>query len=74
VRSSKKLLPHGHVPARSDEEIVTAALEIINPPSNQRQATRSEVLTKVQLVRVRAQAWHSRLSPSEQKKAAEGLS
>jgi hypothetical protein len=59
------------VPGRSDEEIVMEALEIINPPSDQREATRSEVLTKVELVRLRAQAWLRTPSSSEQKEQLE---
>jgi hypothetical protein len=58
-------------PRRSDEDIVAEALKLINPPSGQRKASRSEILTNLKHVRAWAQAWVRTPSPSEQEEQLE---
>jgi hypothetical protein len=60
-----------HAPQRSDEEIVAEALELINPPTGQSEATRREIFSNLDRIRVFAQRWNRRQSPSEQKRQLE---
>jgi hypothetical protein len=69
--SRESRFSRGQAPGRSDEEIVAEALELINPPSGQRETTRSEVLSTIHRVRTFAQGYHCRQSPSEQKEQLE---